>query len=347
MAQKPILFPSAASANALVAGIPFAARAVMALEEAGPNGEYAPRTIAVPGGWEPSPKTLAEFARLQMPVTAVASETLNGARAIDGFTLFAPDADFAGRDVDAILAQPAYDDPSAARHLVAAASRRIIAATGKPTDGLVSRALNRPVSQWLSRHLLKLAWVRPIHATIAAGLVGVAMALALFLGGPTGLYAGAVLFQLASMIDGVDGEIARATFRSSKLGATLDTASDAATNLAFLGGVTFNLWQQNAMFGAQMGLLGLVWLALGLTLLGAQSLRAGGPLSFDALKHRGRGTQSGLVHVLAKIASRDVYALVLALLILAEFASAAMTGFALAVLAWLMLVIVALARRLL
>jgi CDP-L-myo-inositol myo-inositolphosphotransferase len=55
-----------------------------------------------------------------------------------------------------------------------------------------------------------------------------------------GLIAGGLLF-MPLVFDGVDGEIARATFRSSPAGAALDTGVDMATNLAFMLGVTINL----------------------------------------------------------------------------------------------------------
>lgn len=334
MASLPILFPSARVAEAVVAGVPCAVRAVM--------GETGEVVLAVPGGWEPSHRLIAELARLAPDCSvAFAGDEALGERAIDGML-----PNLCAQPVAEILASPDFTDPAAARRTLANEASRIIAATGKPTDGLVSRTLNRPVSQFLSRQLLRFAWVRPIHATAAASLIGVAMALALFLGGPLGLYAGAVLFQLASIVDGVDGEIARATHRSSKLGATLDTAGDALTNLAFIGGVAFNLWQQGMMLGAQIGLLGLVWLALGLTLLGAQSLLRGGPLSFDALKHEASTRRSRFVQAIGKIASRDVYALAFAVLVLIGLAEAALIIFALAVLIWLALVLLSLTRPL-
>ena len=60
-------------------------------------------------------------------------------------------------------------------------------------------------------------------------------------GGKAGLILGAILFQAASVIDGVDGEMARATFRATDLGATLDSAVDMATNFLFVLGLTIHL----------------------------------------------------------------------------------------------------------
>jgi len=45
---------------------------------------------------------------------------------------------------------------------------------------------------------------------------------------------GGFLFQLASILDGVDGEVAKFTFKVSKIGGWLDTIGDNSTLLMFL-----------------------------------------------------------------------------------------------------------------
>lgn len=347
LATLPILFPSEKIAHRRVAGIPAAIRVSLLLEQQGLAGEHTALIFAVPGGWQPGAALQSEIDRLldDRVISFAAAEELGDERAIDGVAALNPPEHARERATAEIVSNRSFTDEAAARRDLAVSARRIIAATGKPTDGLISRSVNRPFSQFLSYHLLKLDGVRPIHATAAAAAVGVAMALFLLFGGPSGLYIGAVLFQLASMIDGVDGEIARATFRSSKLGATLDTASDAATNFAFIAGVAFNLWQQGEEVGAIAGFAGLALLVTGLTILGVQSIRRGGPLSFDALKHDAQAAASPLMMFLAKITSRDVYALAFAVLILVGLASEAMIGFALAASLWLLVVLAALVRR--
>ena len=68
------------------------------------------------------------------------------------------------------------------------------------------------------------------------------MATMLFVpGGEAGLVLGGLLFHAASVLDGVDGEMARATLRTSPSGATLDSAVDLATNFLFLAGITVHL----------------------------------------------------------------------------------------------------------
>lgn len=342
MAHPPILFPSSAAANRLIAGVPAAVRAVRYLKEA-TGAQSLEFMVAMPEEDGLSKRTLREIERLipATPVQAVSILSLPiDSLAIDGLSLLKDGQPPQPRSIRQI---PLLD-PAGVRLLFKATERQAIARTGKPTDGLVSRTLNRPVSQFISARLLRLSWARPIHATIACSLIGVVMALCLFMGGELGLIAGAVLFQLASIIDGVDGEMARATWRSSKLGATLDTAGDAATNFAFIGGVCFNLRSAGDALTGQLGLAALAMLAVGLALLGIKSVRSDGVLSFDALKHDPRTRASPMMRRLAQIASRDVYALGFALMILAGLAREAVIVFGLVVAVWLMVVLVQLVR---
>ena len=85
----------------------------------------------------------------------------------------------------------------------------IVRATGKPGDGLVSRWLNRPISQRITWFVLAIPGIRPIHVTVFNGLLAVPMLLLLLSGQGWGLILGAILYQAASVLDGVDGEMAR------------------------------------------------------------------------------------------------------------------------------------------
>lgn len=230
------------------------------------------------------------------------------------------------------------------RRAMQKAGQTILKATGKVSDGLVSRFVNRPISRFVSGYCLLLPGVTPAHGTMAALLIGVAMTGFLFFGGSSGIVIGGVLFQLASVIDGVDGEIARATFRSSQFGAKLDTLCDAATNLAFVGGLTFNLWQRGETLAGLHGLVGMGLLAVGLTLLAWRSLAEGKGFNFDLLKNEFRKRPSRLQNILASVTSRDVYALVFALLAVVGLAAQALMAFAWAVGVWLLVVVSAIAR---
>ena len=99
------------------------------------------------------------------------------------------------------------DRRRAERTLVSLAAR-------KPLDGPVSRLVNRRLSGPISLVLLR-AGVSPGAATVATFLFALAAAAVLALGvvWPAALVLGGILVQLASILDGVDGEIARASLR--------------------------------------------------------------------------------------------------------------------------------------
>lgn len=164
------------------------------------------------------------------------------------------------------------------------ATALILRGTGKDSDGLVSRWVNRPISRRITGLLINLGWIRPIHMTWCTALIGAMMAATLLFGGENGLLIGAWLLQAASVVDGVDGEMARATHRSSEQGATLDTAVDMITNLAFVLGMTVNLTLYRGPQYAAIGGLALAELAIGLAIIYLLNRRRGGPVNFDLLK---------------------------------------------------------------
>ena len=110
------------------------------------------------------------------------------------------------------------DTPEDAR-AASAALRRSLSKAG---DGPVSRYLNRPLSTRLSMQLAKLR-PPPDLVSLAAFALGVVAAALLATG--HGLV-GALLVHSASVLDGVDGEVARLQLRGSARGALLDGVLD-------------------------------------------------------------------------------------------------------------------------
>jgi 1L-myo-inositol 1-phosphate cytidylyltransferase / CDP-L-myo-inositol myo-inositolphosphotransferase len=108
-------------------------------------------------------------------------------------------------------------------------------AAAKPEDGPVARLLNRRLSSRISLVLLR-AGVSPGAATVGAFLFALAAAVVLALGAVStaALVSGGILVQLVSILDGVDGEIARASLRSSPFGGFLDTVLDRTVDAAVL-----------------------------------------------------------------------------------------------------------------
>lgn len=118
--------------------------------------------------------------------------------------------------------------------------KKLIAALGKPEDGVVSRYINRPISKFISRWLAK----TPLSANIATllnmifGIIGAATAA---IGGYWPFLISAVIFQLNSILDGTDGEIARLKFQTSKRGQWWDTVADNITYLFYILGVAIGI----------------------------------------------------------------------------------------------------------
>lgn len=115
------------------------------------------------------------------------------------------------------------------------AERLLLRRTAKSTDGWVSRTLNRPQSRFFSRWFLKAGLSANAASAISLAL-GLGCGLAAAQPGASWLAVTGVLFQLASMFDGVDGEMARVAQKDSKMGAAIDAAADNLTYLATLVG---------------------------------------------------------------------------------------------------------------
>lgn len=228
----------------------------------------------------------------------------------------------------------------------AAAGRAIIKGTAKSTDGLVSYNLNRPLSQIISRGLLNFSDIRPIHATMGTAALAVLMfAVLVLMGSPAGLVAGALLFQAASVFDGVDGEIARATHRTSDRGAMIDSLIDAATNLSFIAGLVINLAQRGRWGSAMFGIAGLAMLAMGLTTLGLRARRSGAPITFDGLKGRFRDSGSAWGKWVVWLTMRDFLALAAVVLVIAGLTEAAIMAFSAIMAVWLGVVLTSQVRQ--
>ena len=104
------------------------------------------------------------------------------------------------------------------------ASRWLLAGGGKERDGAVAK-VNRVLSvRVITPLLLSVApGLRPDTVTVLATVVGLSAAAAILAGW---LLVAALVVQLASILDGADGEIARVAHRGSRFGAFLDPMLD-------------------------------------------------------------------------------------------------------------------------
>ncbi len=119
------------------------------------------------------------------------------------------------------------------------ARRRILASLTKGgADGFVSTWLNRPVSRRLSEKLAMTA-ITPNQITVISFLICLIGAGLLSASQYTAWLIGGLLVQLASIVDGCDGEIARLKHLSSPRGAWLDTILDRYGDVAVALAVTY------------------------------------------------------------------------------------------------------------
>lgn len=101
-------------------------------------------------------------------------------------------------------------------------------------DGVVSRYLNRPLSRPAARALARTR-VTPNAVTLFT--LGLACAAGTFVALGWNV-AGGVLIQAVSVVDGVDGELARARALATRFGAVLDAVTDRYADAVMLGGMT-------------------------------------------------------------------------------------------------------------
>src|SRR6478736_10414673 len=103
----------------------------------------------------------------------------------------------------------------------------------KPQDGFVSRFFNRPISRRITSVLLKFP-IHPSTWTISIFVLPLIACVFLVRGNYVSIVIGAAIFQAFSILDGCDGEIARAKNLESKFGERLDYFCDFIASLLYV-----------------------------------------------------------------------------------------------------------------
>ena len=137
------------------------------------------------------------------------------------------------------------------------AKRLLLSHLPSPRDGLIARYINRKISVPLTALLARTS-LTPNHVSLVSGLICVIAALLFAWGQPIW---GGLLAQLASILDGVDGELARLKFLASSFGELLDSVLDRYGDGLILIGMALGEWGK----GCEL----LVLLFTALALLGA------------------------------------------------------------------------------
>jgi phosphatidylglycerophosphate synthase len=106
-------------------------------------------------------------------------------------------------------------------------------------DGIISRNINRKVSVRIARLILKIkSDVSPNKLTILSTATGLLSGLSFAVGIPL---LGGLFSQLANIMDGVDGDVARISGRVSDLGSFLDAVTDRVADASIIIGATIYL----------------------------------------------------------------------------------------------------------
>jgi 1L-myo-inositol 1-phosphate cytidylyltransferase / CDP-L-myo-inositol myo-inositolphosphotransferase len=139
------------------------------------------------------------------------------------------------------------------------ARREVMAGAAHVGDGVIARHLNRPISLRITERLI--AWpVKPWQVSVATFAMTLAAGLSFAIGHAT---TGGLLAQCASVLDGVDGELARVRYQDSAFGGLYDALLDRVGEAAVIGGMTLYAWLMGA---------GALAVALGFAALAGNSL---------------------------------------------------------------------------
>ncbi len=163
-----------------------------------------------------------------------------------------------------------------------ACERAFLRNSGKSQDGLVSRHVNRPFSRMISRLLLKLPIV-PNTWSILIFALPLWACLEFLSGTGRGFFLGCAIYQLYSILDGCDGEIARARFLQTDFGRRLDSLLDLVGNMLLALSLGIGLARQwdrahaSSWFYVAEGLTAAMFIALSEGIVFARRSRAVSP----------------------------------------------------------------------
>lgn len=205
--------------------------------------------------------------------------------------------------------------------------------SGKSQDGIVSRFFNRPLSRPMTHLLLKFP-ITPTSWTLAIFVLPMIAFVFLLRGGYVSIVIGCALYQLYSMLDGCDGEIARAKYLESQRGERIDSFCDMLAGFLFVIGLGLGLSRASSphpVLYAVEGVLSAVLIAAHESLLrvSREETKVGSDELSGALysRHRQLIEQSGVLFLgekfvwwILQLTKRDVTVLLFLVLAVAGLA---------------------------
>jgi phosphatidylglycerophosphate synthase len=112
----------------------------------------------------------------------------------------------------------------------------------KDTDGFFARHFDRKISGAISRQLIKTP-ITPNQITLGVTGLGLWAGYLMSRAGDLSKVQGSLLFLLTSILDGCDGEVARAKKMTSKIGGWLDLWGDNVVHVAVFYGLGLGLYK--------------------------------------------------------------------------------------------------------
>ena len=218
----------------------------------------------------------------------------------------------------AVVLDPGLYEPLGAAPSPAALTRALLDDLGArtaATDGYLAAALDRHLSRAITRVVLP--WpVSPNQITVVGMAIGLLGAGGLATVSYGSRVAGVMALLVSSILDGVDGEVARARFQQSPRGARLDLAGDYLTHLGTFVGLGVGLTRQGLPAPGRWAALALV-LGVGAamvvmhTFVVRPALMGSGDLH-GKLPHR-EAREARMAAVIERLAGRDYTYLLLVL----------------------------------
>lgn len=318
-----VAIPASSFLRKRIGGITGIARGIILADLAGAQRIYIVADQPVPQDWH---RSFALRGRALPPVTVIAPE----ADLPVGTALLPADALPTKSALEALSAEPSLlltrGDPRLIREVSDDATvMALLRATLKPTEGPVGRWINRPISFRLSALALKLG-IGPDPITWFTLLLAAIMSVILAQGGVEWLVLGGLLFQVVSVTDCVDGDIARVSWSMSRRGALLDTACDMVANLGFVIGLMIGVVDTYGFEYAWIALACVVLLLCGIMAMSVLVRMGPKRGSFDVLRAalttrlEYRPALQKVTLAVERLFKRDVYVLLACCLCLTELA---------------------------
>lgn len=132
--------------------------------------------------------------------------------------------------------------PVVGKHNREGVERQLFVGLQSSSDGWVDRYVNRQLSRFFSRWLLRTP-LTPNHVTLISLAIGLMAALSFAWGGWLSGVIGALLLQWSAVVDCCDGEVARLKFLESPAGYYLDIACDNVVHVAVFVGIAWSVSQ--------------------------------------------------------------------------------------------------------